>query len=472
MNAKSTRFRSFRLFYVSLLYPFLRFSMPCRVLLTSAKLAAMILLTFNLGLLTSPDAQAQAIKVEIVEKDGKFQLLRDGQPYQVKGVGMTGIDFELASKYGANSIRTWSVDDNKIPALELLDKAHELGMTVSLCLEFARERQGFDYNNEELVAKQLAKSRERVLRYKDHPALLTWIIGNEVNFDFTNPKVFDAINDVAEMIKEIDPNHPTTTALAGYDRKALNEIDKRAPALDFVSFQMYADLANLPKYIKQDNYTKPYFVTEWGAVGHWEVYETPWGAPVENTSTQKAEHYLKSYDKVLAAHGDQAIGNYVFLWGQKQEKTPTWYGMFLASGEETETIDVMQYIWSGAWPEHKTPKVSTININQLTAFDNVTLQTNEVFSASIAIDALHIDSLDIRWEVRKESTSKAVGGDAEYIPPVIDDLFIDTLARAKDSDRHSVSFSAPPKKGAYRLFAYVYDDHGNAAHANIPFYVN
>ncbi len=41
-----------------------------------------------------------------------------------------------------------------------------------------------------------------VLKYKDHPALLTWIIGNEPDLNHTNPKVFDAINDISKMIHQ------------------------------------------------------------------------------------------------------------------------------------------------------------------------------------------------------------------------------------------------------------------------------
>jgi hypothetical protein len=425
-----------------------------------------LLLPLTIGMFFTMPTFAQAIKVEIIEKDGQFILLRGGEPYAVKGVGMVGTDFERAAQYGANSIRTWSVDHNEIPAIEFLDRAHALGMTVSLCLEFARERHGFDYNDADAVAKQFQETRDRVMKYKDHPALLTWIIGNEVNLDFTNPKVFDAVNDIALMIKEIDPNHPSTTALAGFDKRALKEIEKRAPALDFVSFQMYADIINLPKYIKEYGYDKPYFVTEWGGVGHWEVFSTKWGAPVENTSTEKADNYIKNYQQVLAPYAGQAIGNYVFLWGQKQEKTPTWYGMFLASGEETEPVDVMRYIWNeGNWPQNRSPSISPITLNEKSAFDSVVVVAGKEYKASLKIVEPDNDKYNVRWEIRRESTANNVGGDKEYIPPVINGLIV-------KKDGSIATIKAPKESGAYRLFAYAFDNKGNAAHANFPFYVN
>ena len=143
--------------------------------------------------------------------DGSYTLLRDGKPYQVKGAGVDGADLAVLAAHGANSVRTWSIDGGAMSAQALLDRAHQLGMTVSLGIDFARERHGFDYNDEQAVAAQLEKVKASVLAHKDHPALLTWFIGNELNFDFTNPKVYDAVNDAAELIKSIDPHHPTTT---------------------------------------------------------------------------------------------------------------------------------------------------------------------------------------------------------------------------------------------------------------------
>ncbi len=408
--------------------------------------------------------QGPAIKVEISDNGGKYQLLRDGKPYLVKGAGIDHIDLQSLVDHGGNSIRTWAVDDGPEPAQQLLDKAHALGLTVSLCLEFARERQGFDYNDPIAVARQAAETRARVLKYKDHPALLTWIIGNELNFDFENPRVYEAVNTISKMIHELDPNHPTTTTIASFDKKALAAIDAYAPDLDFLSFQLYGDLINLPMYIEQANFDKPYFVTEWGAVGHWEVWKTQWGAPVEQTSSEKADNYAKSYRRVLQPFAEQAIGNYVFLWGQKQEKTPTWYGMYLESGEETETIDVMQHIWTGQWPDNRTPRVSPITLDDKMASDNVILSQGKPYVASLEVMEWDNDPVSYSWEVRSESSAENIGGDHEEVPHVIGGLIQDPTASA-------ITMTAPEAGGAYRLFVYVYDGQNHAAHANIPFFV-
>ena len=429
----------------------------------------LLLATLMLGQATlvcsEEPAPTTAIKVEIVGSDGKYQLLRGGKPYVIKGAGMNSLDLQNLVAHGGNSFRTWAVDDGLEPPQQLLDRAHALGLTVSLGLEFARERQGFDYNDPVAVAKQFEETKARVLAHKDHPALLTWIIGNELNFNFENPKVYDAVNDVSKMIHQLDPNHPTTTTLSFFDKKALAAIKKRAPDLDFISFQMYADLVNLPKYIDRANYDKPYFVTEWGAVGHWEVHKTRWGAPVEDTSSEKAANYAKSYLKVLQPFADQAIGNYVFLWGQKQEVTPTWYGMYLDTGEETETIDVMHYIWNGKWPANRAPRVSRMTLNKKVGYDDVTLWPGKKYTAKIVVQDPDNDPITYKWEVRPESSSTKVGGDHEEVPEVIEGLIVDPTAA-------EATLITPKEGGTFRLYVYVYDGQGNAAHANLPFDVN
>lgn len=411
----------------------------------------------------SPPADGP-VKVEITERDGKFRLLRGGKPYVVRGAGLVHADLEYFAAQGGNSFRTWSVDGGPEPATQLLDHARALGLTVSLCLDIARERHGFDYDDEAAVQRQLEQVRAQVLQHRDHPALLTWIIGNELNQEYKNPKVFDAVNDISKMIHEIDPNHPTTTAISGAHKDVIVDVMERASDLDFISFQVYGDLPNLPRRVEDAGYEGPYFVTEWGATGHWEVLSTDWGAPVEHTSTEKAANYADGYRKALEPHGDRAIGNYVFLWGQKQERTPTWYGTFLETGEATEAVDVMYYIWNKRWPENRAPRVSPITLDGKVAFDNVTLIPGKDYKANIVAEDADSDPLTFHWEVRHESTATEVGGDQEEIPDVVEGLIA-------DPGKHEITLTAPGEKGAYRLFVYVYDGKNHAGHANIPFYV-
>ena len=73
-------------------------------------------------------------------------------------------------------------------------------------------RYGFDYRNPKFVKTQLERIRKDVRRFKDHPALLMWAVGNELELDFEQdePFIWTAVNDMAKMIHEEDPDHPTT----------------------------------------------------------------------------------------------------------------------------------------------------------------------------------------------------------------------------------------------------------------------
>ena len=407
---------------------------------------------------------SSAVKVEIVTNDNGYQLLRGGEPYRIKGAGIEYGDIDSFAAHGGNSIRTWSTRDGDRTAQDVLDNALKNGVTVALCLRLGVEHWGFDYDDPEAVAAQLEEMRAEVLKYRDHPALLVWIIGNELNYDYTNAKVYDAVNDVSIMIHELDPNHPTTTTISGLKPDAVTDISTRAPDVDFISFQVYGSIKSLPEFVKQPGYEKPFFVTEWGAIGHWEVDKTRWGAPIEATSSEKADTYLNGYRNKLEPLEGHLIGSYVFLWGQKQERTPTWYGMFTESGEETETIDVMHYIWNGTWPDNRSPRLESMSLDGKLAKQNVELTAGQLYEATVKVSDPDNDLLRYRWEVKPESDAKQGGGGFEKPIESLDSLIGDASAP-------SIQLSAPQELGAYRLFVYIYDGHNHVAHANVPFYV-
>lgn len=403
-------------------------------------------------------AQNKPIKAEIVERDGGYVLLRDGEPYFIKGAGGTRY-MERLKAYGGNSIRTWGTNN----AQQILDEAQRLGLTVTMGINMARERHGFDYDDTAAVAKQLAEAREEVLKYKDHPALLAWGIGNELNLEYKNPKVWDAVNGVAEMIKELDPNHLVTTMLAGINQREIDYIKEKCPALDLISVQVYGGLAAVPERIRATGWEKAYMVTEWGPTGHWESPQTPWNASVEETSSEKAAVYRSRYEASIMKD-KSCIGSYVFLWGQKQERTPTWYGLFTEDGEENEVVDVMQYLWSGEWPANRAPHLESIRLDGKNVLDFIYLRPGETYIADVRVTDPDNDKLTAHWELLPESTDLKSGGDWESRPEALPGL-------VKSTTVEQATLTAPQREGAYRLFLYVSDGNNNVATANIPFFV-
>ncbi len=410
--------------------------------------------------------------IRLRQADGKWQLFVDGEPFFINGAGLEFGSVESLAAMGGNSFRTWRTDNGRDTGQEVLDWAHQHGLVVTMGIDIAREREGsgrgvfgFDYDDPDAVRAQLDAVREEVLKYRDHPALLIWGIGNELNLGATNPAVWDAVNDISRMIHEVDPNHLTTTMLAGLSPELVSDIKQRAPDLDLLSVQMYADIVNLPRYLEEAGWDGPYMVTEWGATGHWEVPTTEWGAPIENNSSVKADLYRMRYELAIASDTLQCIGSYVFLWGQKQERTPTWYGLFLESGEKTEAVDVMHHIWRGAWPENRTPRLDSVRLGGLAADASIRLRPGERAQIAAYVTDPEGDALRFLWEVMPESTDLGHGGDDEAVPERIPDLL-------DAPDAATTVFTAPSETGAYRLFLYAFDGMGSAAHANIPFHVD
>jgi exo-beta-1,3-glucanase (GH17 family) len=402
-------------------------------------------------------------KVEIVRADDGYQLLRGGNPYVVKGAGMGFDDVERFAAHGGNSMRTWSVGKNHADTKAILDTAHANGVTVALGLPMKAERHGFDYEDAEAVAAQLERFQETVERFRDHPALLIWIIGNELNLSYRNPAVFDAVEDVAAMISEIDPNHPATTALSGFHPKDIEVVRERAPSLDFLSFQMYGSLFDLRNRLEAMDYRDPFMITEWGTIGYWEMESTTWGVPVELTSSEKADVFGRAIDEILEPLSGQLLGAYVFLWGQKQERTPTWFGLFTAAGEPTEAIDVLHRAWTSEEPVNSAPRVDSLRLDGRASRQSVTLRAGKPYQAEFRVRDPEGGDVRYRWEVKHESTATSEGGDFETELPSLDGALENTAG-------DTVTLVAP-RPGNYRLFAYASDAQGATAHANIPFRV-
>ncbi|MCD6204530.1 MAG: hypothetical protein J7L22_02600 [Candidatus Marinimicrobia bacterium] len=398
------------------------------------------------------------VKVDIKKTDTGYQLYRAGKPYYIKGAGIEGHYKELVAA-GGNSIRIWGVDQ----WAEAFAMAEKFDLTVCAGIWLEQERQGFDYSNPDTVKQQFERYKPAILKYKDHPKLLMWNIGNELDLNYTNPAVWDAVEEFAAYIHEVDGNHPTTTTTAFIEKEEVEYIKEKCPSIDLLCINAYAGLPVVSQFLKDFGWNKAYILGEWGTFGHWEVAKTGWNEPIEFTSKEKAELYFQEYKDYILPEPN-CLGSYVFFWGSKQERTPTWYGMFLQNGAKTQAVDVMHKLWKNEWPTDRAPILDSLRIDEKSAHASIIFKPETQHSAEVwAIDPEN-QALTVKWQILHETTDKRTGGDEETRPPKAEYKII-------EKRDNQLSFLAPKQSGAYRLFVYVYDETGNAAHANIPFFV-
>jgi hypothetical protein len=395
------------------------------------------------------------VPVKVEKTEAGYRLLRDGKPFTIKGAGGRSY-LDVLKATGGNSIRTWGEEDIE----PLLDRCQELGLTVTVGIWLGQPRQGFRYDDEAAVRGEIEKSRRFFRRYKDHPAVLMWGLGNEMEGSGDDPKIWKTVNEIARIARKEDPNHPTMTVVAELGGKKLEMYRALCPDVDVLGINSYAGLNSLAERLEKAKFDRPYVVTEFGPPGPWEVGKTPWNAPIEPSSTAKADAYRANYARSIAGNSRLCLGSYAFLWGNKQEATSTWFGLFLPSGERLGPVDILAEAWTGKKPSNQSPRIAKLTWeNQGKEVDPGSRQ-----AAKVVADDPDGDPLTVRWEVRSESMDRREGGDREAEPPPHPESFVE----AKGTD---FTFKAPTLSGPCRLFVFVYDGKGNAATANVPFLV-
>lgn len=420
---------------------------------------------FTVAALSAASVTAHASTVTIRrEAGGQFTLLRDGRPYFINGAGGTG-HLALLASLGGNSVRTWGIEqlDQQVDGKPLLQRLQELGLTVSAGIWVQHERHGFNYSDPVMVQRQRDTVRAAVRKYKDSPALLIWGLGNEMEgpeSDGTDPRIWKELNVLAGIVKQEDPNHPVMTVIAGAAPGKVKGIMENYPNIDILGVNAYSGASGAGKALKEMKWQKPFILTEFGPPGAWEVPATPWHAPIEPSSREKAGSYYVAETQVIQDSKDICLGTYVFLWGQKQEVTSTWYGMFLKTGEKLPTVDAIVRAWTGKWPPIRSPRIVSFE----TPLKEATVPAGQTVTASVAAEDPEGDPLQYEWKVTAETQDRKSGGDTESEPP----SFPECIVSAQNG---SATIKTPAQPGAYRLFVTVRDGKGGASEDNVPFLV-
>lgn len=400
--------------------------------------------------------------VKIVCRGDAWSLSVAGNPLYIKGVGGAN-RLEVASACGANAFRTWGGDVESIR--RSLEKAGAAQMYLMQGIALPKDPDR--YADNDFKRKKLEEVRLLAETFRDDPALFAWGIGNEIDLDKANiPEAWSFVEELAKEIKKVDHNHLVATVIS-HKPKALELIARYAPSLDFVGINSYGNIFEVGKLFEDSPYRGPFIITEWGPTGWWETRKTEWGAPIEQTSEEKRIVYETRYKEAIGGN-PRCLGSFVFLWGQKEERTPTWFSMFVENkveglplnGEKTPMVEAMERVWTGTEPEQTAPVVGQLTINGISFGPKVKSDTG--FDAEVIAADKEGDRLTYVWEVLKEATVTATGGAYEPRPDRVGKV------RTTETGNVRISIDIP---GYYRLYVYVLDHTGYVSTANIPFAV-
>lgn len=419
-------------------------------------------------------------KVSIENNGKQWNLVVDGKPFYVHGASayFSQPFYGMLPNYGANTVRFFSIPDSD--GQKLLDNCAKIGLLVHAGLGFKSIRSGYyDADEQDAIARQEQKIISIVQKYKDHPAILCWSIGNEFEIGHASEPLtaqWESIERIAARIHEIDPNHPVTLAVVdGFPPAKIEGMKNIAKSLDFVSVNGYLNkdgVTKVPEALRYIGWNKPYMSTELGPEGWWlhenfkENRYTDWHCVIDYTSTEKESRYEYIMRKL---YDDPAcIGVLTFLWGNQtgaRDEVLEWYGLVDVNGYTYGAVDVMQRFWTGHTPAALAPRIETredITMNGRHATDWIHVEPNSKNKAAAVVDNRSGAPLRYHWRIVAERSRR------------IDNKFADGISGLIANDGGlKINFNAPARPGAYRLYLHVYDDvNRKAAYASIPFFVD
>ena len=394
--------------------------------------------------------------VHIKNEGASFQLYRNGQPFYIKGAG--GIShFEELANTGGNTIRVYDT----LNLAEVLDEAEKNGLAVIVDIPLPKYIEQFPaYDDKKKNDERKAKVKELVQKFRDHPALLIWNLGNELNYP---PEIFpnnfiDTFNELIEIIHTEDPDHLVSTTVI--EIKKIIAITLHSPKLDLLGYNIFGKIKNIRSNVFLNSVLPisfPYYISEWGSDGHWETSTTNWGAKIEPTSTKKIEQLRDRYVNHILKTGDNCLGSLVFYWGQQYECTYTWFNLFTENGKKSEMVSTLNNLWKGLDNENHDIGLEYMLVDGLGAPSSIILSPNALTKAELKLKKIHNDSLRISWELYPDYCN--------WKEP-------EKIANAIVSKNGlTVIFETPKEEGPYRIYAYLEDQDGYVAICNTPFYV-
>lgn len=409
---------------------------------------------------TLPLGRPESSSVKILNSKEGYTLFDKGKPFTIKGAVIGDSQTHLLSlaNIGGNTVRTYTSSQ----AQSILDSAELLDLKVMLGLYLMPAEYGMDYGNANMVQQQQDSLLQIVRQWKNHPALLLWGLGNEVELHSSDPHIWPAINSLATAIHREDPDHPTASVILP-NAKSLKQFIQSCPDVDILGINSFGSLQAISKQLLDEPraWNGPILFTEWGVPGPWESPHTDWRAPIEWTPREKS-YFLHQYGKLIQDElGRGCLGGFAFLWGHKMECTETWFSIFGKQGEQTAMFDQLKHLWTGSWPSNRAPIIDSLWIADSESGKQVYLQTGKHFQCKIIAHDPEGQALEYSWAIIPESGYPGFQSEMPDLPSFT----------SPPGGHPEWLIEVPRQAGAYRLSVVVRDAYDKISSANLPFFV-
>jgi hypothetical protein len=399
--------------------------------------------------------------VKVTGEKGSWTLEVNGKPFYIKGVGigeMTGKNGEdylrLAQELGANAVRTWGTDQG---TQDYFDTAWKYGLMVDagIWLNFADGTSGHTYiGDSEYKEKKKREIEDYVNKFKKHPALLMWNIGNEAFF-FTKDEserveLAKFLEEMVKFVHGLDPAHPVIYTSA--DTTALQYIHDYVTSLDIFGMNIYGSIRMSHTKWDKSGLDIPYCVTEYGPHGPWDVKKDANGASQDEPDQAKAAIYRDMTGQIMDFKGYN-IGGFVFHLGETTQESLTWWNINYKLFKRQAFWEVYKK-YTGSSPSNLPPRITAFKLAK-----TKDIAPGEVVDITAEASDKDSNPLDFQFVV-----STAEEGVLKYYV----NKEVDTEIKCEGTRFKMV---APAKKGIYRIYLIVNDGYGNVAVANRSFRV-
>ena len=399
--------------------------------------------------------------VYIKKTDNGFQLIRNGKPFYIKGASGNSHFEELAS-IGGNTIRVYDT----LNLGNILNEAQKNNLAVIVDIplpQYSKKHNVYLNENRNRILKQ--KVKVLVNKHKNHPALLIWNLGNEVQYPlvFRKNSFILTFNELIDIIHAEDPNHPVSTAFISLINNI--KIYLHSPEIDLLAFNKFGGIEDFYSKYRKFTFlfgTRPYYFSEFGSDGPWEARKTVWMAPIEQTSVKKAEQIRTRYNSIGGNIDGACLGTLIFYWGNKIELTSTWFSLF-RDDYRSEILKELESLWKES---NSTPTLIGLEymlVDGKGAYDNIIFAPDELKHSQIKFFDNKKDSVNIKWEIFPDSWHHYAGNIILNSRKPIDSFV--------SFEKNTATFITPGEEGPYRIFAYIFDQNGYFATTNTPFYI-